>query len=844
MKKVIFLILTALVPLACVTTPPSKAPEIDELMERWITGLREENINVLMSTYWPDAELVMVQLEGEEQHLHGHDEIERFQLEGFQQPGSFRDLNFSKPEGEIRGNSATYHIHVEAPGVQLLNRFELIRRDGQWKIVHQILEPLPSEYVEAGEIPVNSEFQAWVDGNRNGVLEPPEFEELKRAIERLVRQPHFVGNPLDEMFDWNGDGYIDGLEQRTAGRIVIDEQLRRLPLLDPDMVQLFDVDENEYLQFWETHFVYSVVVWNHVWPFLADRIDENHDGEMDQLEIDEFVGRVYDLIMRLPLNPEDAAMYRWKGKQALFGWTDLNGDGEIAWEEFHDLGARVTELVDVDELPYPLNSSLADYFDRNRDGSIGELEVETMRKVLVTEQLDLLFDLGVFFGDRPLIEVLDLNRNERFDQSERSLLLELFFSEPGADERRTSTPLEKSIDPNKDGLLESGEHHHFETTVMGALTLAWLQSPEEEPVPAEGWAVRSPLDELADLNGDGFVDQIEDRQMAEGLGRPHPVQTPFDRRIDFNGNGEVETFEIVKARRAGERIEREEEGVYEVRTILDDHLDLNEDGQVDELEIDRVLRFLRGETDVLDHRSKLRRLFDLNDDGKVLEAELVKGIDLYLLPRPVNPEEPFDSKQDRDRDDFVDPGEIGIAAGVSARGDIPTIPERLERMEWEFAQRSERTVEEEQQRQEKFKSEFYKKLGQIQGQKLAVVGITRRTKKIDEETASGVMVFIENAFVNVGELRVVDRENITKIVKEYEFQSSDLTDESTAVEIGKLSGADIIVIGSISYVGEIFYLNIKLISVETAEIIGSSIADALNAKEFYEMCNDAVFKLF
>jgi Ca2+-binding EF-hand superfamily protein len=653
-----------------------------------------------------------------------------------------------------------------------------------------------------------------------------------------------VKNPLDAMFDWNGDGYIDGLEHRTAGRILIREQLRRLPLLDPDMAQLFDIHENGYLQFWETGFVYSVVVWNSVWPEFADRVDADHDGEVAQGEVDGFIDRVCRVIAHLPLNPEDAAMYRWRGKQALFEWTDLDGNGKIDWLELLDLGARVTELVDADELPYPLNSSLADYFDRNRDGSIGKAEVDTMRQVLILEQLDLLFVLDIYFREHPLKEVLDLNENGRFDETERSMLLDLFYSKPGAEERRASTALEKKIDPNQDGFLESGEHHNFETTVMGALAIAWVEKPEEELAPKEGWAVRSPLDELADLNGDGLVDQTEDRQMAEGLGSPHPVRTPFDRRIDFNGNGEVETFEIVKARRIAEPIDEEAEGTHPVRTIMDDHLDLNNDSQVDELEIERVLRFLKGETDALDHRSKLYRVFDLNDNGTISEAELVKGIDLYLLPRPVNPDEPFDSRQDRNRDGFLDPEEIGIAAGVSARGDIPTIPERLERMEWITARDTETTAEAEKQRLERYEYEFYTKLGRIQDQKLAVVGITSRTKKIDEETASGVMVFIENAFVNVGKVRVVDRENIAKIVKEYEFQGSDLTDESTAVEIGKLSGADIIVIGSISNVGEIFYLNIKLISVETAEIIGSSIADAVNAKEFYEMCNEAVFKLF
>jgi PBP1b-binding outer membrane lipoprotein LpoB len=98
--------------------------------------------------------------------------------------------------------------------------------------------------------------------------------------------------------------------------------------------------------------------------------------------------------------------------------------------------------------------------------------------------------------------------------------------------------------------------------------------------------------------------------------------------------------------------------------------------------------------------------------------------------------------------------------------------------------------------------------------------------------------------VNVGKVRVVDRQNIARIVKEYEFQQSQLTDETTAVRIGKLSGADIIVIGSISYVGERYYLNIKLISVETGEIIGSSIAGSAQASEFYDMCNEAVYRLF
>ena len=143
-----------------------------------------------------------------------------------------------------------------------------------------------------------------------------------------------------------------------------------------------------------------------------------------------------------------------------------------------------------------------------------------------------------------------------------------------------------------------------------------------------------------------------------------------------------------------------------------------------------------------------------------------------------------------------------------------------------------------------FRSEYYQRLGKIQDRKLAVISLDTQTARVDEETAAGIIVFVENAFVNVGKVRVVERKNIEEILAEYEFQSSALIDENTAIEIGKLSGADIIVIGSINRVGGIFYLNIKLIDVKTAEIIGSNIARAKDESEFLDMCNQAVYMLF
>jgi len=853
MKKILLLVSIVLVPLACTTVPPGESPEVrrilDEVMERWIEGLKTENLDLLMSAYWPEAELVMAGPEGE-QFFSGFETIAEFQGEGFRSSDFYAEVEVSEPriESDPGGPRRVYEVH--GPGFIMLNSFLFQEREGEWRIIHQVIEPAPTQPVAEGAIRVVSPLQGWADHDGNGMLEGPEVEQITGSILRLIgaREDYPVENPLDEMFDLERDGRVDGADRGRARWIFLIGGFRRLYNHNPDLARMYDLNDDGVVDNNEAWSFVDLLLEDeqglgvpHDSRFPADRqMDANRDGFVDEEEIGAFRGLLLRTVASFPFEPEELELIV-TDKNQLWEWADLNHDGDLSGAEIHDLGDAVRSVV---RNPGLVRNVLHSYFDRNRDRHIGPPESERAGALLYHEQLEHLPELDPEFAG----PIVDVNSDGRIDERERGMLFEQLLARPEpADppERPVSNPLHEGIDNNGDGRLDLPEQWHFMTRVFGSLAAGWLGAPEERMAEDERRPVRTPLEELADMNGDGFVDPVEERQMAEGLGSPHPVRSPFDRRIDFNGNGEVETFEIVKARRAGEEIAAEETGVHPARTIMDDHLDLNGDGQVDEVEMERILRFFSGDTGALERSSKLYRLFDLNDNGRVSESELVESIDRYLLPRPADTDEPFDRNQDRNRDGFLDPEEIGIAAGVSASGDILTIPQRLERLEWETVQAPEAAPgETEQQRQERYESEFYKKLGQIQDKKLAVVGITSGTKTIDEETTSGVMVFIENAFVNVGKVRVVDRQNIAKIVKEYEFQASDLTDENTAVEIGKLSGADIIVIGSISYVGEIYYLNIKLISVETAEIIGSSIADAENATEFFEMCNEAVYTLF
>ena len=130
------------------------------------------------------------------------------------------------------------------------------------------------------------------------------------------------------------------------------------------------------------------------------------------------------------------------------------------------------------------------------------------------------------------------------------------------------------------------------------------------------------------------------------------------------------------------------------------------------------------------------------------------------------------------------------------------------------------------------------------GSSLAVLGVRDMTEVMQESQTDLLVSFLENAFVNYGNVTVVDRQNLEKIMEEYKYQTSALVDEQTAVEIGKLSGADAIAIGNLSRLSDTYYLHLKVINVQSGAIIGSSISEGLSEKDFLGMCNGAVEPLF
>lgn len=851
MKKIALFLLLALIPPACVTPPPGGGAEarleLDGLMEHWIGALRDKNIDAFMEVYWPEAEKVILRRDGGEQVLKGLDQIMEQQIQAFERSDVFGELHYLEPEREFHGNGAAYHYQVEGPGVFFTEHFEFVRREGRWAIMHQVIDlragERPEGMAEDREPPrVTSDFQAWADGNRNRMLEPPELREFLEAVRALIQEPHPVRTPVDELFNLDGDGEISSKEMIAARNLIFREQLRRIYQYDPDLARLFNLDNDEWISlgeiepFMDLLFIPETREPREARGPLERRADRNRDGFVDRGEFEDFARQIFAIAALLPLAPE-AMRQRTVGKRGIFAYVDVNENGRLEPQEEGDLTFMVAETVSATP-GRPAQNPVNHHFDRNGDGYLSLPEIEEARVQFMEAAIARLFEVDPEVSR----EYIDRNKNNRIDEEEVELVLGRVFADPGFREPHpVEGPLDERLDRNRDGHVGGEELGEFFHRIVRVAALTWLEAPEQRQ---ERWAVRSALDELTDLNRNGFVEPEENELAMGALETPHPVSSEFDRLIDFNGNGTVEQIEIIRTRRAGNVIteEREEAArALPVETPIDALLDLDGDNQVNEEEIRAVIQFLQ-EPERPAAPGQWWRMLDLDNNGTISRDEVLESWEMYLRPHPVNPEFRMDNRLDVNGNGFVEPQEIGIAAGFTRGRPIPSFDERLEQLGWQEERVAEAagTAAEET----RFESEYYKKLGMIQDKKLAVVGINSGTKNVDDETAGGVMVFIENAFVNVGKVRVVDRQNIAKIVKEYEFQQSDLTDESTAVEIGKLSGADIIVIGSISYVGKQYYLNIKLISVETGEIIGSSIDKASDATGFYEMCNQVVYKLF
>ena len=93
---------------------------------------------------------------------------------------------------------------------------------------------------------------------------------------------------------------------------------------------------------------------------------------------------------------------------------------------------------------------------------------------------------------------------------------------------------------------------------------------------------------------------------------------------------------------------------------------------------------------------------------------------------------------------------------------------------------------------------------------------------------------IENT-VNDGIFKAVDRQNLTLIQQEMNFQLSGEVSDESAQEIGKLLGAQTIVSGAITPLGSSYRIRVRAINVQSAEIQGQFNRDIIKSRRLAEL---------
>ena len=77
---------------------------------------------------------------------------------------------------------------------------------------------------------------------------------------------------------------------------------------------------------------------------------------------------------------------------------------------------------------------------------------------------------------------------------------------------------------------------------------------------------------------------------------------------------------------------------------------------------------------------------------------------------------------------------------------------------------------------------------------------------------------VRTGLLKTGRYELVDRGNLEKVIREQELAVSDLVDASTTVELGKLTGAEALVTGSVARLGKTWAVNLSLTSVSTGKV--------------------------
>lgn len=119
------------------------------------------------------------------------------------------------------------------------------------------------------------------------------------------------------------------------------------------------------------------------------------------------------------------------------------------------------------------------------------------------------------------------------------------------------------------------------------------------------------------------------------------------------------------------------------------------------------------------------------------------------------------------------------------------------------------------------------------GEKMRIVIMDFKADGVQAATANRVSELIRTEMINSGEFLIIERKQMDMIFKEQGFQKTGCTDESCAVEIGRLLSARKILIGTVMKLGETIIINGRIVDVEKGVAEFGEKQDAVSEKDLF-----------
>ncbi|MEN9355043.1 MAG: hypothetical protein RL318_2368 [Fibrobacterota bacterium] len=103
---------------------------------------------------------------------------------------------------------------------------------------------------------------------------------------------------------------------------------------------------------------------------------------------------------------------------------------------------------------------------------------------------------------------------------------------------------------------------------------------------------------------------------------------------------------------------------------------------------------------------------------------------------------------------------------------------------------------------------------------IAVMPLSARS--VDSGTVATIEDAIGSELLRTRKVRVLERSQMNRILKEQGFQQSACSQSDCSVEVGKLLAVDRLLVGSLGHVGSTYSLTLRMVDVGSGEVLGSS----------------------